>query len=1238
MLTHLLSLLPSGQRLHHLLGTALGAALVLGGSAAQAQTTIYGLGTVSQAIPTSNAFFPGAAVGDQAIVAIDRALSTIGPVATPISGVAAGQRLVGMDYRPNTGELYALGYNATNGEARLYRLNPTTGVSTAVGTGPVTLALGGPTERIGFDFNPTVDRIRVVSSNNANYRLNPNTGGVAAQDGALAYRTAGDANLGKDPLVSAVAYTNSYIGSTSTTLYDIDTRPTVGPGILATQIPPNDGSLNTVGALTLDGSPIDPEAILSVDIFFTGTANEAYVMEVTKPGAAGTSASNLYNLNLTTGAATVRRPIIQAAVAPFTTGAPFDIRDIAIPTPAPTTPNLVGQLVYAVAAGNLISFDSNVPGNIRSAVNFGAGLAAGQTVVGIDYRPANAQMYALGYDASLSANNARIYTVNVSTGALTPVGSGPITLELGGPTERIGFDFNPTVDRIRVVSTNTANYRLNPVDGSITAKDGNLDRTGISAAAYTSNQTANNNGLTVLAYYNSITNTLYKSPNPNTGAMDAVAPSGLSASAEGADLDIYSQPGTVNNTAFLAVAPNGTTTNDRLYNLNLDNGSVLDIGQIGRGTNVTGIAVVIQTATVLTWNGSVSSDWGTAANWTPSVVPTNINDTVIPGGTPNQPTVTTNQITRALTLEAGAQLTLVGTLIVRGNFTNNSGSSATACSGITGPGIFETTGTNAQTFSGTALTCFTNLTVGGATVNLLSNASVQRALVLTGSLQKDANATLTLLSNSTGTAYVVNGQNGLAVVTGIGSPNAPVVVQRYIAPTNPGLGYRHYSAPVANTTVADLAVPGVFAPVVNPAYNTVGNTVTPFPNVFGYEESRVNPTVVSGTPSSSPEFDKGFFSPASTADAMVVTRGYTVNVPAQANVDFVGNLNNGNYNASGLTRGSQAQSGWHLRGNPYPAPLDWNAVGRNGLEDGLYVFKSSGQYTGSYASYINRVGVNGGTNVLPVAQGFFVRTAAGQTGSINFTNAARLTSENAPFERGTADARPQLTLSLAGTSARTQALAYFEPGATAGFDAAFDAHALPAPNGLTLAFETAAAEPLAISGLPALTGADLTLPLRVAARTAGTYALTVDQVRNLPANYRAYLRDALTGTDTELTAATAVNLELAANAAAGGRYAVLFTTQARVLGTAPAALARLASVYPNPARGMATLLVPAALRGTQATAVTVVDNLGRVVLRRTLGAGATETVELPLAGLAPGVYAVLARTAHGLVAKRLVIE
>jgi len=331
-------------------------------------------------------------------------------------------------------------------------------------------------------------------------------------------------------------------------------------------------------------------------------------------------------------------------------------------------------------------------------------------------------------------------------------------------------------------------------------------------------------------------------------------------------------------------------------------------------------------------------------------------------------------------------------------------------------------------------------------------------------------------------------------------------VQRYIlANLNGGVGYRHYSAPVSNSSVNDLATTG-FTPIVNSDYNTLGNTVTPFPNVFGYNEARV--TTSGGT--APIDFDKGFFSPNALSDALEVTRGYTVNINASALVDFTGTLNNGvtPLTASGLTRGGQTESGYHLRGNPFPSPLDWNAMVANGrltnVQNALYVFKSSGQYTGSYASYVNGVGVGGGTNVLPVAQGFFVRTVAGQTGSLSFTNAERLTTDpGTPFQRGTADSRPQLALTLRNATTANQTAVYFEQGATASFDAAFDAAALPAPNGLVLATEVGA-EGLSINGLPLLTGADVVVTLRLAATTAGTYTLAVDNLANLPgAGYRS---------------------------------------------------------------------------------------------------------------------------------------
>ena len=191
--------------------------LLVSGPTASAQT-ILGLGTIT------GPNFRNEPVGAQGLVLIDPnngAALNLAPVR--IAGVAAGQTLVGIDYRPADNLLYALGYDATVANpapnSQVYLLNPGTNVVMPVGPA-VRLELGGPAERIGFDFNPVADRIRVVSTNDANYRLFPATGGIAGTDTNLAYAGGSPVNPG----VGAVAYTNSRAGtvSASTTLYDFD--------------------------------------------------------------------------------------------------------------------------------------------------------------------------------------------------------------------------------------------------------------------------------------------------------------------------------------------------------------------------------------------------------------------------------------------------------------------------------------------------------------------------------------------------------------------------------------------------------------------------------------------------------------------------------------------------------------------------------------------------------------------------------------------------------------------------------------------------------------------------------------------------------------------------------------------------------------------------------------------------------------------------------------------------------
>jgi hypothetical protein len=172
----------------------------------------------------------------------------------PITGLTPGDQLVGIDFRPATGQLYGLSTPGGGpGSAQLYIIDTERAVATPVG-GP-NAVLGGTS--FGFDFNPVPDRIRVVSNAGQNLRLNPNDGAIAGMDTDLAY-AAGDPNAGRLPSVVGVAYTNPDNDlQTNTVLYDIDsgrdTDPTPGGGdVLAIQVPPNGGQLNTVGRLRIN--------------------------------------------------------------------------------------------------------------------------------------------------------------------------------------------------------------------------------------------------------------------------------------------------------------------------------------------------------------------------------------------------------------------------------------------------------------------------------------------------------------------------------------------------------------------------------------------------------------------------------------------------------------------------------------------------------------------------------------------------------------------------------------------------------------------------------------------------------------------------------------------------------------------------------------------------------------------------------------------------------------------------
>ncbi len=177
-----------------------------------------------------------------------------------VTGIGAGFNLVGIDARPANNLIYGLAVNSNSSINRIYSVDRVTGVATLTSTLSAPLSGGS----FGMDFNPVVDRLRVVSDSGQNYRINVDTGATIV-DGNLAFAAA-DANANTASGVVASAYTNT-AGTATTTLYGID----LSTQSLVIQNPPNNGTLNTVGSLNTIAFP---EASFDID----GTTNQAFAV------------------------------------------------------------------------------------------------------------------------------------------------------------------------------------------------------------------------------------------------------------------------------------------------------------------------------------------------------------------------------------------------------------------------------------------------------------------------------------------------------------------------------------------------------------------------------------------------------------------------------------------------------------------------------------------------------------------------------------------------------------------------------------------------------------------------------------------------------------------------------------------------------------------------------------------------------------------------------------------------
>jgi hypothetical protein len=255
--------------------------------------TVKSMLAASAALLITTAAAPAAEVaalwGDNTISIVDTSQKKV--VKTwNISGIPG--KVLGIDVRPADGMVYAVG-----ADGGIYTVDLKTGKATLKSKLDVMLAEGSWAT---VDFNPAADRLRLMSHDGTNLRVNVDDGKVT-RDGNLKFAET-DMHKGEKPKVVAGAYTNSYKGTKQTALYDIDATI----GALLRQAPPNDGVLNAVGKL---GVKSDTYAF---DIWSDGgDKNEAWLM----------AGDTLYSVDLGTG---------KASAAAKIAGAKGPVRDIAI--------------------------------------------------------------------------------------------------------------------------------------------------------------------------------------------------------------------------------------------------------------------------------------------------------------------------------------------------------------------------------------------------------------------------------------------------------------------------------------------------------------------------------------------------------------------------------------------------------------------------------------------------------------------------------------------------------------------------------------------------------------------------------------------------------------------------------------------------------------------------------------------------------------------------------------------
>jgi hypothetical protein len=347
-----------------------------------------------------------------------------------------------------------------------------------------------------------------------------------------------------------------------------------------------------------------------------------------------------------------------------------------------------------------------------------------------------------------------------------------------------------------------------------------------------------------------------------------------------------------------------------------------------------------------------------------------------------------------------------------------------------------------------------NLTIdNGAILNVTNGGQLTVNGVLTNSA---GNGGLVLQSNASGTGSLIHNTD-----------NVPATIKRYIT------GGQYHFASVPLTAAAN-----------------------PTADVFLHSYLwRYDPTL--------PDWVKY----TAETDPLTVTQGYMLwYTGGNTTYSFAGNMNNGAFTAA--TPGGAGT--FNLVPNPYPSAIDWNAASgwtKTNVANATYIYNST-----QYASYVAGVGANGGTNIIPGGQAFFVQATGAAALAMN--NNVRTHSGQAFFNEPVINDLFRIAVSVDGKSDET--VVRFTGSATASFDSEYDAAKLygnaSAPQLYTMAADN---QMLSINSL-AMTEGGVSVPLSFEFTADGEITLQFSGVGSFSELQAIFIEDQLTGSMTDL--------------------------------------------------------------------------------------------------------------------------